>query len=111
MGEPDHQGARRRGMYDAPVPKPLRIKGAFPRSHREQQIGFESDVCNFIGDQSAAQSLQLSAPGSRLERTVVDLAYQFCRDEHGELQFQSGQTARAAKNAVGPVSALSRKPC
>jgi hypothetical protein len=79
-----------------------------PGSQREKQLSLESDMGEFIGNDSLAEDPQALAIRRRFKRAIIDLSNQLSAGQHGYIQLQSGEPPYPTKNPVGPVSFLER---
>jgi hypothetical protein len=75
-------------------------------SQLKQQLGFESDMGEFIGNDGSAKNLQALAIRDRFKRAIIHLPNQFGADEHAYVQLQSGEPPYESKNSIGTVGFL-----
>ncbi len=80
--------------------------GRLARPQLENELRLVTDVGELIGEQCAAEGPQPLAAGRGFERAVIHVADQLGRDEHVQIELETGQPAHAAEHGIGPMPAL-----
>lgn len=68
-------------------------RGRPARPHAEQQLRFEADMGELIGDQHAAERPESFAIRGRFERPVVDRADELGTDQYVEIEFKARESS------------------
>ena len=76
----------------------------------EQQLRFETDMGEFIGNDGATEDSQALAIRDRFESAVIDISNELCAHEHIEIELQTAEPAHPTEDAVGPIGSLERHP-
>jgi len=76
------------------------------RSQREEQLRFESNVGQFIGDEHTAEDRQTPAIRGCFECSIIDDPDQLGADEYIYIELQTRESSEQTKHPIGPVCAL-----